>query len=311
MTIRIQKYRTTVTLNREEQMELQAILKESYQDSSECQEIRKGTCRFNPASVFQREISLYDHMMEMDGPSVWERKDPGAKRGVVRGMSAASRRRLRKAARLPKKAVPNFFTTTYQKDVTYEEAKRHLDNFGKRMVYHYPDVFMLWRIELQMRGVPHYHFLIYRGPQIINRKGANKEVFEWMRRTWCEVTGQLESDALAASTRYERLKSMRGVHRYITKYLAKADGGGEIPGRQWGIIGRKSYKQAVEGGKLKCQVTAESWYEIKKIMIRYLEEVTKSDRWHWTPWWGRLSVFGDWRDRVMGWLPTGSLIGMA
>lgn len=268
-------------------------MQESYQESSDNV---KGTCRFNPASVLEpREINLYDHMMELEGPSVWERKGPGAKRGCIFGMSPASRKRLRRAAaRVPKKSIPNFFTTTYQKQVPFEESKRHLDNFGKRMVYHYPDIFMIWRIELQKRKVPHYHFLIYRGPQIINRKGANKEVFEWMRRTWCEVIGQMDTEALQASTRYERLRNIRGVHYYISKYLSKDDGNKDVPGRQWGIIGRRSYGQVVERGRVVCQVMAENWYEIKKEMIRHLEEVTKSERWHWPPWWSKLSVYGEW-----------------
>lgn len=258
---------------------------------------KKGTCRFNPASVLEpREIKIYDHMVEMEGASVWERENPGAMRGVVRGMSASSRSRLRRcAARLPKKAVPNFFTATYQREVAYEECRRHLDNFGKRMVYYFPEIVMIWRIELQKRGVPHFHFLIYRGPQIINKKGANQEVFDWMRRTWCEVTGQVESDAIKASTRYERLRHMRGVHYYISKYLSKKDESGEIPGRQWGMIGRKAYKAMVEGGKETWRVMAENWYEIKKQMIAYLVKATKTEKWHWAPWWSKLSVYGNWR----------------
>lgn len=274
--------------------------------------IKNGTCRFNPAAVLDpRQIHIYDNMVELDGESLWKRESPGAKRGCVRGMSASARRRLRVAAsRIPKKAVPNFFTTTYQHQVPYDECKRHLDIFGKRMRYHYPDVYMIWRMELQKRGVPHYHFLIYSGPQIINKKGANQEVFNWMRRQWCEVTGQMETETLKASTRYERLRNIRGVHRYITKYLAKKDDGGDIPGRQWGIIGRKSYKSVVEKGEVTCQVMAEKWYEVKKRMIQWLVKQTRTEKWHWAPWWSKLSIYGEWRGEIAAWC-TGSLIETA
>lgn len=202
------------------------------------------------------------------------------------------------AARVPSRIQPNFFTATYQKEVGYEEAKRHLDNFGKRMLYHYPEMCMIWRTELQQRGVVHYHFLMYGGPPIVRKKGGNKETFAWMRKTWNEVTGQVGSAADQASTRYERLRSMKGVHRYISKYLAKKEQGeGEekkIMGRQWGIIGRRKYQKLVSAGRRICRVSAELWYELKKSIVAWLVQETGREQWLWGPWWARLTVYGSW-----------------
>lgn len=255
--------------------------------------------KFNPQAAITREIHVYDGIMELEGESLWERKSPGGKRGSVKGLSGAARRRMRKAAaRVPKDKKPNFFTTTYQGEIGFDECKRHLDSWGKRMLYYFPLCFIIWRIELQKRGVPHFHMLIYGGPQILNKKGANKEVFEWMRKQWCEVTGQT-GVALEASTRYEAIKSMRGVHRYLTKYLTKVGEENEkIPGRQWGIIGRARYGKVVEGGVRICRVTAEKWYEIKKRIIVYLVRQTGSEHFHYPPWWTRIFVYGEW----WGWL---------
>lgn len=260
-------------------------------------EIRNSMPIFQPKAAIEREIVLRDEIMELDGESLWKRRFPGSKRGSIKGFSGASRRRMRKAAaRLPKKCMPNFFTTTYQEEIGFDECKRHLDSWGKRMLYYFPLCFIIWRIELQKRGVPHFHMLIYGGPQIINKKGANKEVFEWMRKQWCEVTGQT-GVALEAATRYEAIRSMRGVHRYLTKYLAKVEEDKSlIPGRQWGIVGRRSYKKKTEEGKTVWRVTAEKWLEIKKEIVRFLGAKTGSNHFHWAPWWANLYVFGEWRD---------------
>lgn len=269
---------------------------EEYQSCQESQHYLDPNPRFNPQAAISREVHIYDEMIELSGESLFERRDGGGKRGRVLVLSAGARRRLRKAcARVPRGKVANFFTATYANPKDAEQAKRHLDNFGKRMRYHYKDCFMVWRVEVQGErfertgdAVAHYHFLVYGGPQIVNKKGANKEVFEFMRKLWNEVTGQ---DGNEASTRYERLKSMRGVHRYISKYLGKEAEGPSVAGRQWGIIGRAAYKAAVDGGKRIWEVTAERWHEIKKGFQEMLHERTGNERWLWGPWWHQMSVY--------------------
>ena len=91
-------------------------------------------------------------------------------RGGVEGFSPASRRRLLyllASIDRSKVAVPIFVTLTYPGEEwerfggRKEEVKRHLDTFHHWLSYHYPAAVVIWRLEFQKRGAPHFHLLVF------------------------------------------------------------------------------------------------------------------------------------------------------
>lgn len=94
----------------------------------------------------------------------------GGKRGVVRGMSAASRRRMmQRCATVRGLDDGSFLHLTYPDDfpADWGRWKRDLKVFLQRVQYHFPQVAGIWRLELQIRKsgenvglpAPHYHLL--------------------------------------------------------------------------------------------------------------------------------------------------------
>lgn len=162
----------------------------------------------------------------------------GGKRGKVGGFSRAARRRLLELlASLNRDALewlPLFLTLTYPGEFSLDPAvwKRDLDVFLKRLRRAYPDAAVVWKLEPQKRGAPHYHLLVF-GVEHIPRM--------WLRQAWYEVVGSGDPAHLAAGTRVERVKTWRGVMAYAAKYLGKVEAITDWPeyvGRWWGVSGR-------------------------------------------------------------------------
>lgn len=144
----------------------------------------------------------------------------GSKRGVVGGFSAKSRKRLlEQLARLDHERagkVP-FLTLTYPAHFpTPKRAKEHLRAWLKRLAARYPGCSAVWRLELQKRGAPHFHLLLFNVPFV---------PMEWVQSSWAEVIG---CPGVPVFTRIELMRSWRGVMWYASKYIAKEGGG--VPG---------------------------------------------------------------------------------
>jgi hypothetical protein len=98
--------------------------------------------------------------------STGQTKEPpkGGKRGKVKGFSFASRLRLmRTIAKIKKDSeLPNFITLTYPFEFPSPIAsKKHLDIFIKRLLRAFPEIGLIWKLEPQQRGAPHYHIMAW------------------------------------------------------------------------------------------------------------------------------------------------------
>lgn len=161
----------------------------------------------------------------------------GGKRGAITEFSAKSRRRmLNMAASIDRAACPKlpiFITLTYPAEWPAETAtcKAHLDAFTKRLVRRFPHASLLWKLEYQRRGAPHYHLLLFNVP-FLNAK----VVAAW----WYDIVGSRRPEHLAAGTECKRARGWGGVMHYVSKYLAKhTDCGSDTsPGRFWGVVNR-------------------------------------------------------------------------
>lgn len=159
------------------------------------------------------------------------------RRGEIRWFSYGSRQRLmRLLASLDRSKIPHlplFITLTYPAEypTDFSITKRHLDTFTKRIRRRYHNAAIIWKLELQTRGAPHYHLLVFGVQYIPHQEVAND---------WYEIVGSKDTRHLMAGTETKAIESWNGVMYYASKYLAKVvqETTCETPGRFWGVIGR-------------------------------------------------------------------------
>lgn len=158
------------------------------------------------------------------------------KRSSIATFSRASRYRLIQEVSTYGKLTPIFGTLGYNEPFpTWQEAKYHIDQFGKKVLRKYPKYWIVWKMEFYESGCIHFHVLIYSpdGKPFIP-KGEFKSM-------WEAATGRSH-----LYPRIERLRSHRGGIYYATKYLCKneteklTEDQKEFSGRFWGILGRKN-----------------------------------------------------------------------
>lgn len=169
----------------------------------------------------------------------------GGQRGMVSGFSRQSRSRLmQRVAMLSRNRMPLFVTLTYPADFpTVERAKANFQAFDHRLKYHYPESGLLWKLEFQRRGAPHFHFFLW---------GLTLEqAREFVPLAWAEVVGSSDFELhyrwhageLQNEHCVQLVRSWRGVASYAGKYLGKLpepqEATGEVlTGRIWGFRGK-------------------------------------------------------------------------
>ena len=164
----------------------------------------------------------------------------GGNRSYVSGFSASSRRRLLlQLSKVRRDAVPIFVTLTYPNSWPSQpkEWKRHLDNFRRVLLRRFPGCSMIWKLEAQRRGAPHFHVFIF-GVDVIDVGFRS-----WLSETWYRVVGSNDEKHLRAGTRVEYLRSIQGAFNYAAKYMGKtvhSDESWQRPGRFWGVYGREN-----------------------------------------------------------------------
>lgn len=169
---------------------------------------------------------------------------PKEKRAEIKGFTRASRRRLLEfvasidqVSMMDQQKVVTMITLTYPSEfVDPRTAKKHLDTWLKRFSRSWPDAALIWKLEPQKRGAPHFHLLVF-GDQEIQRAKV------WVSDSWYEVVGSGDEKHLRAGTKVEKVRSWNGVMSYASKYVGKLQ---ELPadwtnpGRFWGIHNREA-----------------------------------------------------------------------
>lgn len=194
------------------------------------------------------ELKIYEggHYCHLQGYS--PRDTARGKRGKVHQFSGQSRKRiLAKVAQIDASKIcghPLFVTLTYPRHHTSSPKawKRHLDILLKRYRRYNPRGVIVWRLEFQKRGAPHYHLIIFQ-------TGKRKKLFIkrhrlWFKYAWNNIVAPADQDHLKAGTQCDKIRSWNGVFHYVAKYMGKTDQsiynqeGGESVGRFWGIANR-------------------------------------------------------------------------
>lgn len=194
----------------------------------------------------------------------------GGKRGRVEEFSAESRRRLSKlVASFDQTRVVvghfRFVTLTYPKVFpTARETKVHLDRVLKRFERAWGPRGMVWKLEPQKRGAPHYHLLILMGSQ--DTLDAERS---WWAQNWFDSVGSGDVKHFRAGTAVEVVRDWSGVGAYAAKYLAKPcwAHGWEAPGRWWGVKRRELLPVKLEG----AEVPMAAAKILRRSLIRFWE----------------------------------------
>lgn len=170
------------------------------------------------------EVALQGRLLEarVHGPGDsrgGERERQCRRRGQVSGpeLSRWSRRRLQKLlARVEGREGEwlRLWTLTYPPERTPEtigEGKAQLRAWLKRMMRRYPGLVVVWRLEPQKNGRPHFHLVTW-GAYI-----HHAEAWE----AWREVTGSRWNRAFVY---VQAVRSWKRAAQYITKYVGKEVG---------------------------------------------------------------------------------------
>lgn len=160
------------------------------------------------------------------------------RRGIIHGFSAASRLRLLLLVLKLNAALfvyVQFLTLTYPGEWDKDPLswKRNLKAFRQAFERKYGQRAIIWRLEFQTRGAPHFHLLLMDGEPVDRA---------WLSATWYRIVGSGDLRHLAAGTQVQCLKSWNGVLWYVTKYMSKlgADSQEVSPcGRMWGVWHRE------------------------------------------------------------------------
>ena len=171
----------------------------------------------------------------------------GGKRRMISGFSRASRRRLMQTIAQVKRdaALPVFITLTYPFEFpTPKESKRHLKIFLQRLKRAYSDIGLIWKLEPQERGAPHYHMLAWGVPI--------GELCDFVPYVWHDIAGGGDKNHLLfhlgllkkSEHCVSPVHSFRGVWAYASKYLGKTfevSGWDEKhTGRFWAVVNREN-----------------------------------------------------------------------
>lgn len=163
-------------------------------------------------------VAVTGCMLDLHYPRLDLAGGKGGERGQVTGFSRRSRSRMQKTlASCDQAALINdslFITLTYPDEWSPDPAafKGHLTTFCKRLLRKWPRLGVIWKIELQERGAPHYHLLVL---------GQRFIPWQWVSYNWFDVVGSGDPWHLEAGTSIEAPKCKDQLKRYMSKYMSK------------------------------------------------------------------------------------------
>ena len=151
-------------------------------------------------------------------------RPPKVKRGDVERFTPSSRRRLRltlASIRLPELPDPRFITLTYHNDWEGRSHAKDLANWLRTIKHRFGDCHYLWRVELQKRGAPHFHIMLW---QSASDGTPDAEYVRSLRMLWAHVTEQGTEAHRKYGFHSVKVNSGLGaLMAYLRKYLAKED----------------------------------------------------------------------------------------
>ena len=252
--------------------------------------------------MFESSLATQENECQKEeDASLADRKEVGlatirGKKKKIGRFTAKSKRKLQQRfAQLDRdrlKYLPKMLTLTYPRNYASDPTiwKKNLDDFLEHHFKpNFPNAFIIWKLEPQKRGAPHYHLLIFSDdPQLLNRVYLQKEK---LAKSWYQVVDSGDEKHLRAGIRVGFAPKVRNgkpikkraedfanwdmVSGYVAKYLGKvtglfkseSNGDKEIKqvGRYWGIYNRSLYSQFVTEKSI--QLSEAEYMKLKKMVI--------------------------------------------
>ena len=207
-------------------------------------------------------VEVYDHCLHLTRPNGWApvRVHRGGKRGRCMGFSASSRRRIKRLlACVNWDTLPpaHFVTLTYH-DVPPDWLARFR---AFLQVLRREDTVYLWRVELQRRGAPHFHLILW----------SNADTIDHLRTRWHDIANPESRHHRLHGFDSSRLGSYRSACAYLRKYITKVDdrewiAETELAGRRvWGAS-----RTLPINARVKFDITESGYVLLKRISRRLL-----------------------------------------
>jgi hypothetical protein len=185
---------------------------------------------------------------------------------------------------LQRDVLPLFVTLTYHNEYpdNFEDYKNQLDNFLRSLSRRFgryvtkeviikgekvlkevweTSVGVIWKMEYQQRGAPHYHLFVW-GVSL-------EELREFVPEKWHKIAGYGSPDHLAWHKGelgnehcVQSVKSWHGVRSYASKYFAKLDDTKNRGGRVWGVRGKVPFSKILE-----YRVNLQVALELRQLLI--------------------------------------------
>lgn len=201
-----------------------------------------------------------------------ERIGESCKRGTISSFSWRSRNRLLDLVNsINQSEAPSsrwrFITPTYHnQDVTPRESKAHLQALLKCMDRCFGRVGVLWKVEPQKRGMPHYHLLALMPASHVADLETERE---WFATTWVRITsGTPEQHRVHCRPEaWQQMEDWEHVAGYAGKYVGKVvnvpnESAWAKAGRWWGKVNADMLPIKVES----CVFTEQESYCIQRLM---------------------------------------------
>ncbi len=191
------------------------------------------------------------------------------------------------------------YPSLYPKDgLIIKEQLHSMVKRLNRFASGYGDISIIWKLEFQRRGAPHYHLVLVTGKEV-----PIKLFREWLSKAWNEIVSDwlrekgslteeefkemkekhLKAGIELAGVRKNKLGLMTYLALYISKGKCKAkEYQHEVPeefqnvGRWWGFYGRK--KGLLSFVKRGYNLTEEQFYQIVERVLNYWHEQGRSYR---------------------------------
>ena len=159
-------------------------------------------------------------------------------RGNVVAFSKSSRLRLQRtlsAVRWSTLSPPTWCTLTYHhaRDVDSAAAVHDLQRWLDRIEAKVGKCHYIWRLEMQVRGVPHFHVILW--PPNDAAPWQRAPYRSWLADQWHAVVSPGDKAHAKHGAKIDALDSYRHASRYISKYVAKEPNvdGDTYRGRRW------------------------------------------------------------------------------
>lgn len=255
-------------------------------------------------------VYVYRQGIEVKSRGLGRFPSSGGKRGAIYEFSKESRLRLMKHLARANRIPDWFVSLTYPREYPeLSEAKEHARRFLYYVIRYHKRAnarcYVVWRVEWQRRGAPHFHLLVWsdwkhpvsEARLIWNRAWADDifrfydsddwedvyrlatctEWYSWLpflSVLWWRITGRNGDDHLRRGVDLKAVGNERQAMAYCSKYCAKVgerqfdmETGEVLPlGRIWGAQGDKDFVGFDPIGKLD-DVTIHELHTLEQHML--------------------------------------------